>query len=125
MWSRLDTFAGRVPEWLLPVARDEYGNLFTVSLRDEDRSSVWFWDHEEESDDEDDEPTEDNLTCVADDWPIFLQSLGPLPNQRPAADSRLRDQVGAMIRTRRAGPRWGRPFALMLAEDTRFELVRV
>lgn len=76
MWSRLDTFAGRVPDWLLPVARDEYGNLFAVSLRDEDRGSVWFWDHEQEVD-EDEAPTEDNLTRVAGDWPAFLQSLRP------------------------------------------------
>ncbi|MDR7277336.1 hypothetical protein J2S41_004114 [Catenuloplanes atrovinosus] len=28
IFSRPDTFAGRVPGWLLPVARDEGGNLF-------------------------------------------------------------------------------------------------
>jgi hypothetical protein len=34
IFSRLDTFAGRVPTWLLPVARDEDGNLFALSLRE-------------------------------------------------------------------------------------------
>lgn len=77
MWSRLDTYAGRVPEWLLPVANDAYGNLYCLSLRDTDHGSVWLWDHEEEAD-EDEPPTEDNLTRVAESWPGFLDSLQPI-----------------------------------------------
>src|SRR5438045_1042548 len=50
MWRVLKTFHDRVPAWLLPVARDEVGNLYAISLRDEDLGSVWFWDHEEEAD---------------------------------------------------------------------------
>ena len=74
MWSTLDTYRGRVPEWLLPVANDSFGNLFTVSLRPRDEGSVWFWDHEGE-----DEPsTEDNTRLVAPDWPTFLNSLNPV-----------------------------------------------
>jgi hypothetical protein len=76
LWRKLDVFAGRVPSWLLPVAQDEYGNLFCVSLRDADLGSVWFWDHEEEAD-EGEPPTEDNLTRRDDDWTAFLASLRP------------------------------------------------
>ncbi|MCY1144060.1 SMI1/KNR4 family protein [Actinoplanes sp. Pm04-4] len=50
MWDMLDTYDGRVPSWLQPVAQDEYGNLFAISLRAQDEGSVWFWDHEEEAD---------------------------------------------------------------------------
>lgn len=77
IFSRLDTFAGRVPDWLLPVARDEGGNLFALSLRDTDYGSVWFWDHEYEAY-EGEEPTEDNITRVSEDWETFMQSLNPL-----------------------------------------------
>src|SRR5262245_46828633 len=30
--KKLTVFAGRVPAWLLPVAQDEYGNLYAISL---------------------------------------------------------------------------------------------
>ena len=77
LWHKLDVYADRVPYWLLPVATDEFGNLFAVSLRDEDNGSVWFWDHEQEAD-EDEPPTEDNIKLMAPDWPTFLASLQPV-----------------------------------------------
>ena len=76
LWHALEVYADRVPYWLLPVASDEFGNLFAVSLRDEDNGSVWFWDHEQEAD-EDEPPTEDNIKLMAPDWPTFLASLQP------------------------------------------------
>jgi cell wall assembly regulator SMI1 len=77
MWHMLEVYADRVPYWLLPVASDQFGNLFAVSLRDEDNGSVWFWHHEEEAD-EDEPPTEANIKLMAPDWPTFLHSLQPL-----------------------------------------------
>lgn len=77
MWRKLDTFQERVPGWLLPVAQDEYGNLFAISLRSEDLGSLWFWDHEEETD-EGESPTEENIELRAADWPTFLDSLRPV-----------------------------------------------
>jgi cell wall assembly regulator SMI1 len=77
IWRALAAFDQRVPAWLLPVARDECGNLFAVSLRDEDLGSVWFWDHEEEAD-EDEPPSEDNIERRAPDWPGFLGALRPV-----------------------------------------------
>ena len=76
MWDMLDALDGRVPQWLLPVAMDEYGNIFAVSLRADDFGSVWFWDHEEEAD-EDEPPTEDNIQFKTSGWNAFLASLQP------------------------------------------------
>ncbi|MEV4416516.1 SMI1/KNR4 family protein [Catellatospora sp. NPDC049609] len=76
MWDKLDIFHGRYPAWLLPVAQDEYGNLFALSLREQDFGSVWFWDHEEEAD-EGEPPSEDNIEKWADSWTEFLASLQP------------------------------------------------
>lgn len=80
MWRKLTTYAGRVPNWLLPVASDEYGNLFAVSLRQQDNGSVWFWDHEEEAD-EGEPPSEENIAYKGEDWPGFVAGLAP-----PSAD---------------------------------------
>jgi cell wall assembly regulator SMI1 len=74
MWAVLDTYRGRVPAWLLPVADDEYGNLYAISLRPGDFGSVWFWDHEEEAD-EGEPPSEENLTWKSGSWVGFLQGL--------------------------------------------------
>jgi cell wall assembly regulator SMI1 len=74
MWDVLETYRERVPDWLLPVADDAFGNLFTVSLRNQDRGSVWFWNHELEAD-EGEPPTEENLKPMAPSWPVFLDSL--------------------------------------------------
>jgi cell wall assembly regulator SMI1 len=77
MWRKLDNYRDRMPTWLLPVANDEYGNLFAISLRDSDFGSVWFWDHEEEAD-EGEPPSEDNLEWKAPDWLTFLDGLRPV-----------------------------------------------
>ena len=78
LWRKLEVYADRVPYWLLPVATDEVGNLFAVSLRDEDNGSVWFWDHEEEADEDHEPPAEDNIKLTAPAWPTFLASLQPV-----------------------------------------------
>jgi SMI1 / KNR4 family (SUKH-1) len=78
IWDPLELYARRVPSWLLPVAEDEYGNLFALSIRHRDRGTVWFWDHEEESS-EGEPPVDDNIRQVAPDWRTFLDRLGPPP----------------------------------------------
>jgi cell wall assembly regulator SMI1 len=80
LWDKLDVFRDRVPVWLLPVAQDEYGNLYAISLRDPDAGSVWLWDHEEEAD-EGEPPSEDNITQLAPDWATFLNQLSPPPDE--------------------------------------------
>lgn len=81
-WARMseavETFQYRVPEWLVPVARDEYGNLFALSVRGNDLGAVWFWDHEEEAD-EGEPPSTDNISRVAAGWTQFLGALNPAP----------------------------------------------
>lgn len=74
LWWKLSVFSERLPDWLLPVADDEYGNLIAISTRQEDFGSVWHWDHEGE-DDEADPPTESNIEWRAADWREFTLSL--------------------------------------------------
>ncbi|GLW31856.1 SMI1/KNR4 family protein [Actinoplanes regularis] len=77
IWQKLDVFSGRHPEWLLPVAQDVYGNLFLLSVREDDLGSVWFWDHEEEAC-EDEPPSEENVTLVAENWTDLLRKVQPV-----------------------------------------------
>jgi tetratricopeptide (TPR) repeat protein len=79
IWPALELYRDqkRVPAWLLPVARDCFGNLFALSLREQDRGAVWFWDHGNESD-EGEPPAEDNITLVAPHWRAFLDCLEPV-----------------------------------------------
>jgi cell wall assembly regulator SMI1 len=77
LWQALDTYNERVPNWLLPVASDEYGNLYALSLRQEDFGSVWFWDHEEEAD-YGEPPSEENIELRAPNWNEFLAALQPV-----------------------------------------------
>jgi hypothetical protein len=39
---------GQIPNKLLPIANDSGGNFFVLSMREEDYSKLYFWDHEEE-----------------------------------------------------------------------------
>ncbi|MGW6725034.1 SMI1/KNR4 family protein [Nocardia sp. NPDC055029] len=77
IWDKLEVYDGRVPRWLLPVARDSYGNLFALSLRSGDHGTVWFWDHEEEDDDDGHPPTEGNISMIAGGWADFIANLAP------------------------------------------------
>jgi cell wall assembly regulator SMI1 len=81
MWRTLETYSERVPTWLLPVAGDEYGNLFAISLRAADLGSVWFWNHEREAD-EDEPPSEDNVELKAPSWAAFLGGILPINVER-------------------------------------------
>jgi hypothetical protein len=83
IWKRLAVFRNRVPDWLLPVAQDVYGNLFAISTRDDDFGSVWFWDHEEESD-EGEPASEDNITLVSSNWNEFFEGLEPVADAEDA-----------------------------------------
>ena len=81
-----ETSRDRMPSWLLPVAHAAGGNLICLSLREEDRGSVWFWDHEVEAE-EGREATEENLTRVDDRFSSFVSRLNvPEGSDLPGAE---------------------------------------
>lgn len=71
---RWHEYADRLPENLMPVADAEGGNLVCVSLRDQDRGTVWFWDHEISSSD-------DNVQWLSIDIGSFIDDLAPLSDE--------------------------------------------
>ena len=70
----LDIFRGRVPDGLLPIVGDPFGNVLCIKLSPPARGSIDFWDHEREVD-EDEEPNLQNMTMLADCFTDFLDGL--------------------------------------------------
>ena len=53
------TYPERIPDFCLPIASDGFGNQFILSLQENSRGSIYFWDHENEWDAEDYEDEND------------------------------------------------------------------
>jgi hypothetical protein len=70
-------FRNRVPPELLPVAAGVFGDLICLAVSGPDRGKVYFWFHEEESDDGE-APTYDNVYFVADSFTELITSLTEL-----------------------------------------------
>ena len=68
------SMAGRWPNRLLAFAIDGFGNFFCLSLESPDCGTVYFWDHEQESE-ENEEPTELNLYHLADSFTEFWELI--------------------------------------------------
>jgi hypothetical protein len=70
----MQQFEGRMPEDLLPVAGDTFGNQICLGLEGESRGKVFFWDHEMEPL-ERGEPDYANTRLLANTFDEFLDSL--------------------------------------------------
>ncbi len=69
----LDTYSGRIPEGMLPIARDPFGNLILLGVQDS-KSGIWFWDHEIEPTD----IQQSGIYKVSDNFELFVKSLAPI-----------------------------------------------
>jgi hypothetical protein len=48
VWNR-ETFLGRIPRDLLPIAREDGGNLICISIGGANNGAVFYWDHDAET----------------------------------------------------------------------------
>ncbi|MCG8333544.1 MAG: SMI1/KNR4 family protein [Proteobacteria bacterium] len=71
--SYVNTYIGRIPKDLLPIAHDPGGNLICIGIKGENFGIIYFWDHEFESDDND--PDYSNVHFVANNFDEFLKEL--------------------------------------------------
>ncbi len=71
-------FENRIPDGFFPFGRDAFGNQMLLQLSGPGTGRVYFWDHEYESDD-DEVPTMENMTLLADSFEEFLSGLAAPP----------------------------------------------
>lgn len=67
------TFYGRIPSGFLPIACDPGGNLLVLDCTN-NKSGIFFWDHELEADDED-QPSMENISFIAKDIDDLLNQF--------------------------------------------------
>ncbi len=61
-----------IPDWLIPFADEDGGNLFCFSVREADYGAIYYYDHEFEYG----ENPEEHVTCLAESIVTFINSLG-------------------------------------------------
>lgn len=70
----LHVYQDRLPSDFFPIASDPGGNIICMGTSREDAGKIFFWDHEEESE-EGEPPTRKNSYFVADSLDALLRSL--------------------------------------------------
>jgi hypothetical protein len=74
LFRHLETFAGRIPPNLLPIARDPGGGLILLGLRGPAHGKIFYWDQRNEVE-EGSVPDMSNIYPVADSFERFLAGL--------------------------------------------------
>lgn len=64
----------RLPKSLIPIAHDPGGNLICISCCEPDYGFIYFWDHEKEGNNEQDDYKE-NLFLIAKSFNKFINNL--------------------------------------------------
>ena len=67
------TFRQRIPQDVLPIAEDPFGNLVCLAVKGKNRGKIYFWDHELET--EEGEPDYSNMALIADSFDELLEEL--------------------------------------------------
>ena len=75
-WHR-DCYDGRIPDALLWINDDPFGNAICLGIADEHRGKVYFWDHENEPEEDWDGAVETagNVTLIANSFTEFVAGL--------------------------------------------------
>ncbi len=71
--KEIKAYAGRIPEKLLPIACDDFGNLVLLDLGAKSLGAIYFWDHEQENMDGD--PYWDNIAFISPSFTEFVKGL--------------------------------------------------
>lgn len=72
--TEIETTKGRMPSTLIPIADAEGGNLLCLCMDQRENGSIYYWDHEEETH-EDEGPTRSNLYKIADSFGDFWKLM--------------------------------------------------
>lgn len=75
LMRQFEIYINRIPTTCIPVGRDAGGNLICLHLSEDKYGYVYFWDHEEELEHEEDKMTINDLYFIADSFEKFLNSI--------------------------------------------------
>ena len=75
--DNIECYEDRIPLGFCPIADDPFDNLILLGVHDLNRGQVYFWDHEEESEDK---PTMDNMSFIAPAFTEFIKMLEEFPS---------------------------------------------
>jgi hypothetical protein len=77
-WNR-DCYEGRIPQELMWIMDDPFGNAICLGIRDGAKGKVYFWDHENEPDEAWDGSlaSAENVQLMADSFSDFVAGLTP------------------------------------------------
>jgi hypothetical protein len=73
LYKETKAYAARIPEKLLPIACDPFGNLVLLDLGAKSVGAVYFWEHEQENMDGD--PYWDNISFISPSFTAFVEGL--------------------------------------------------
>ncbi|MEK6279164.1 MAG: SMI1/KNR4 family protein [Acidobacteriota bacterium] len=69
----LETYKERIPPNCFPIAHDPGDNLICISVEGANKGSIYFWDHDWESNDG--SPDYSNLILISDSFDEFMEGL--------------------------------------------------
>ena len=75
LWNA-ECFAGRIPEGLLPIGANSFGDQICLWITGKDRGAVVLWDHEAEHK----PPSRRNIYAVASSFSEFLERIDEYPD---------------------------------------------
>ena len=75
--SSLAVYKNRIPDWFLPIAHAEGGNLVGIGMSGDNTNKIFFWDHEGEELDESKKSTNKNIYLLSDTLNSFLTNIEP------------------------------------------------
>ncbi|MBC1436124.1 SMI1/KNR4 family protein [Listeria rocourtiae] len=68
----IDIYDGRLPDDFIPIGNDPGGNAICVSINEDNSDNIYFWDHEEETEN----PNEmSNVFLLANDIEEFINNF--------------------------------------------------
>lgn len=70
-----NTLLGRMPNEMIPIANDSCGNKICLGIKGQSRNKVYFWDHENEVMNENEEPWWKNVYLIANTFTDFINKL--------------------------------------------------
>ena len=75
LFKNYQTFKKRIPKELIPIGSDSCGNQICLAVGGDNYGKVYFWNHDWENDDDEQEPDYSNVYLIANNFTEFVNKL--------------------------------------------------